>query len=116
MLQRIFTMIIGALAAVVLITLAVANRHAVRLVLDPFNPQKPVLSAEMPFYAFILGTLILGVILGGVATWMSQGKWRRTARSRTQEAVRWKAEAERMSRERDSEAAPTRKQLAIAGR
>lgn len=115
MLQRILIWIVGFLAAIALVTLAVANRHAVRLVLDPFNPQKPALSAEMPFYVFVLGTLILGVVLGGLATWMSQSKWRRTARSRTQEVVRWKAEAERLGRERDSDVG-NRKRLAIAGR
>jgi uncharacterized integral membrane protein len=113
--QRVATLIVGFIAAVLLVTLAVSNRHGVRLVLDPFNPQAPVISAELPFYAYLLGMLILGVVLGGVATWLSQSKWRRTARSRTQEAVRWKAEAERLGRERDTEVG-TRRQLAIAGR
>lgn len=115
MLQRVVTLIVSFIAAVFLVTLAVSNRHSVRLVLDPFNPQTPVISAELPFYGFLFGMLILGVILGGVATWLSQSKWRRTARSRTQEAVRWKAEAERLGRERDT-GVGARGQLAIAGR
>ena len=61
--------------------------------------------------------LIAGVVLGGFATWVSQSKWRRTARGRTQESIRWKAEAERLAREREAAAtaASPGKQLAMAG-
>jgi uncharacterized integral membrane protein len=117
-LGRIIGLIIGFIAAIFLVTLAVANRHAVKLVLDPFNQENPVLSAELPFYAYLFAMLIGGVILGGFATWMGQSKWRRTARGRTQDSIRWKAEAERLARERElaanSSAGPSR-QLAIAG-
>jgi len=103
--------VIGLLAipvGVLLITLAVANRHAVRLVLDPFRPENPVVSAVLPFYAFLFGTLIIGVIIGGIATWIAQSHWRRAARRRSQEAARWKAEADRLTRERDQSVARER--------
>jgi hypothetical protein len=112
-------------AAAILVTLAVANRHAVRLVLDPFRPDKPVLWLELPFYAYLLIALVLGVALGGTATWMTQSRWRRTARRRAQEALRWQAEADRLARERDQAALAARqrdagagagKALAVAGR
>jgi hypothetical protein len=106
----------GFAVAIVLITLAVANRHGVVMALDPFNPQRPVVSIELPFYAYLFAMLILGVAIGGFATWISQGKWRRATRTRTQEALRWKAEAERLTRERDQKVAESKKQLAIAGR
>jgi hypothetical protein len=86
--------------AIVLITLAVSNRHAVRLILDPFRPDDPVLSLLLPLYAYMFGALIIGVIIGGSAAWMTQGRWRRVARRRAQEAARWQAEADRLSRER----------------
>lgn len=105
MIGRILGLLFGFVAAVFLITLAVANRHTVTLVLDPFNPRDPVLAAELPFYAFLFGMLIVGVILGGIATWMSQSRWRRLARSRGQDAARWRAEAERLTRERDANVA-----------
>ena len=114
MIGRIAGLILGFCAAVMMVTLAVANRHAVQLVLDPFNPQRPVISAELPFYAFLFAMMILGVVMGGVATWASQGKWRRIARARTQEALRWKGEAERLMRERDATVAERKKQLALA--
>ncbi len=102
MLQRIITVLIAFPLAALLITLAVANRHDVRLVLDPFRPEQPALSVVLPFYAFLFGVLALGILAGGMAVWMSQGRWRRTARMRTQDARRWQAEADRLSRERDA--------------
>ena len=102
MISRIIGLIAGFASAVVLITLAVANRHAVSLVLDPFNPQRPVLTVELPFYAYLFAMLITGVIIGGLATWFAQGKWRRLARQKSKEALRARAEAERLVRERDA--------------
>lgn len=102
-------MLIGFVAAVFLVTLAVANRHAVRLVLDPFDPRNPVLALQLPFYAFLFAMLILGVVLGGIATWTSQARWRRMARERGQEALRWRVEAERLGRERDAAAQAVRR-------
>lgn len=113
MIKRLAGWVCAIAAAVVLITIAVANRHSVKLVLDPFNPQDPVLALYAPFFFYLLVTLIAGVIAGGIATWMSQGFWRRMARTRAQEAARWRAEAERLTRERDQGIS---KQLAIAGR
>jgi hypothetical protein len=112
---RVLGLMLGLAAAVILVSLAVANRHSVLMVLDPFNPQAPVIAIDLPLYAYLLAMLLFGVLLGGISTWISQGKWRRMARVRAQEALRWKAETERLSRERDATAA-ARKQLALAGR
>lgn len=109
MIGRIVGLLVGFVSAVFLVTLAVANRHSVRLVLDPFNPLDPVLAAELPFYAYLFAMLIIGVVLGGTATWMSQSRWRRLARARGQDAARWRAEAERLTRERDASLAAQRR-------
>lgn len=114
MLKRALWFLIAVPVAIVLVTIAVANREPVRLVLDPFRPEAPVLSLSMPFYVYLLGALTLGVVLGGLATWMTQGRWRRTARLRTQDAMRWQAEADRLSRERDSNV-EKQKRLALTG-
>jgi uncharacterized integral membrane protein len=113
--NRVLRLLIGFPIAVILIALALANRHTVRLVLDPFRPEAPVLSVDLPFYIFLLGALIVGVLLGGLATWLSQGPWRHRARMRAHEAARWQAEAERLTRERDADLS-TRKQLVAVGR
>lgn len=112
MLRRILWLLVAFPAAALLITLAIANRHSVRLVLDPFRPETPVLSLVLPFYGFLFGALLIGVLLGGAATWLSQSRWRRTARVRSSEAKRWQTEADRLMRERDAEVSARAKALA----
>ena len=81
------------------------------------RPETPVISVQLPFYAYLFGALILGVILGGVATWMNQGRWRRMAGMRSRDASRWQAEADRLARERDADVTAGRhKQLVTARR
>jgi uncharacterized integral membrane protein len=116
MLRRVLRILIALPVAVLLVTLAVANRHGVRLVLDPFRPEEPVLSLVLPFYAYLFGTLLAGILIGGLATWMTQARWRRAARRRAAEAQRWQAEADRLSRERQAQLASTGRQLAPAQR
>ena len=66
MIGRAFGLLVGLLAAVVLLALAVANRHSVKLVLDPFNHEMPVIWLDLPFYAYLFAMLIAGVILFGL--------------------------------------------------
>jgi hypothetical protein len=113
-LRRFLWLLIAIPAAIFLVTLAVSNRHAVRLVLDPFRPEAPVLSMELPFFAYLFTALLLGVILGGMATWWTQGHYRKTARVRTQDAMKWQAEHDRLARERDMQVSKS-KQLAAPG-
>ncbi len=65
---------------VVLIALAVVNRKPVELTLDPFGALDPTVGIEAPLFLLLLGAFALGLIVGGIATWFSQGKWRRMAR------------------------------------
>jgi uncharacterized integral membrane protein len=97
-----FGLIASFLAAIVLVAIAVANRHSVALVLDPFRPESPALQVVLPFYAHIIGTLIAGVLLGGFATWVSQRHWRNSSRKSGEDAKRWRSEADRLVRERDA--------------
>jgi hypothetical protein len=71
---------------VVLVALAVVNRKPALLVLDPFGGSEPRLSLEAPLFLFLLCAFALGLIVGGIATWLGQGKWRRTARAHSREA------------------------------
>lgn len=122
--KKILSLLIALPAALILISLALANRHPVRLALNPFRPEDTVLSVHGPFYVYLLGALIAGVALGGIATWFNQGRWRRTARMRSFEVRRWQSETERLVRERDDMvtagktpvASDRGKQLAMANR
>lgn len=116
MFRRILALFIAFPLGAALVAIAVSNRQSVALILDPFKPENPALSIEMPFYAYLLGALVVGVVLGGVATWMGQSRWRQTARAQGQRAARWQAEADRLAREREASAATTRTDLAIASR
>lgn len=115
MLRRLVSLLIAFPLGILLVAIAIANRHSVNLVLDPFNPETPALAVSLPFYGYLLGSLVVGVILGGMATWMGQSRWRRTARIQGQRAQRYEAEAERLTREREADVVRT-KQLAVAGR
>ncbi len=115
MLRRIAWLLVAFPAALVLVTLAVINRHEVRLVLDPFRPEAPVVSLVAPFYAYLIGALLVGVVLGGASMWFSQSRWRRSARMQGRAAARWQAEADRLTRERDAQAGTRTKQLAASG-
>jgi uncharacterized membrane protein len=58
---------------------------------------------------------VIGIVIGGLATWVTQARWRRTARRRAAEAQRWQSEADRLARERQA-AIATDRQLAPVGR
>ncbi|HVZ05743.1 LapA family protein [Hyphomicrobium sp.] len=114
MFRRILALFVAFPIGAVLIAIAVSNRQPVSLILDPFKPENPALSIALPFYLYLLGALVVGVILGGIATWLGQSRWRQTARAQGQRAARWQAEAERLTREREAAAVSTGSDLAIA--
>jgi hypothetical protein len=119
-LWRILRLFLAITAATLIVTIAIANRHTVPLILDPVS-EKPILLIERRMFEYLLAALILGVVLGGFATWLTQSHWRRSARVRAQEAMRWQAEADRLARERDQTVAAggaqsAGKALAIARR
>ncbi|HMJ27947.1 MAG TPA: LapA family protein, partial [Xanthobacteraceae bacterium] len=80
MLRKIVTAIIVVPLAAVIIAFAVANRQIVTVSFDPFTSVNPAYAATLPLFAVILVVLIAGVVVGGIAAWLRQSKWRRTAR------------------------------------
>lgn len=102
MARVLYWLVVVIPAAIFVVTLAVANRHTVNLVLDPFNPSNPAFSVPLPLFVWLFGCLFIGLLLGGFASWLKQGRWRRTARERTRDAYRWKSEADRLQRGHES--------------
>jgi lipopolysaccharide assembly LapA-like protein len=97
---------------ILLVALAVVNRTPAILVLDPFGGSEPRLSLEAPLFLPLLGAFALGLIVGGIATWLSQGKWRRTARSGAREARDLRRQTSRLEKELEGlHAAPPRVRL-----
>ena len=62
----------------------------------------PGVGVYVPLYMLCFLFLILGLLAGGAASWLTQGKWRKLARQRTMDAHRWRAEADRLTKERDA--------------
>jgi hypothetical protein len=83
----------------VLVALAVVNRKPALLILDPLGGSEPGLSLEAPLFLFLLGAFALGLVIGGIATWLGQGKWRRLAREETRQARDWRRQADRLEKE-----------------
>lgn len=79
MFRKIVTAIIVVPLAIVIVAFAVANRQAVTVSFDPFSSASPAYAATVPLFIMIFVLVILGVIIGGVAAWLRQAKWRRTA-------------------------------------
>ena len=87
--------------AVVLVLFALANRQVVVVGLDPFGLNAPWLpSFEMPLFAVVYAMLLIGVLLGGTATWLTQGRQRRERRQ-------YRKKAERLGRELDDVRRPS---------
>ena len=80
MFRKIVTAVIIVPLAVVIVAFAVTNRQTVTVSFDPFSAASPAYAATLPLFAVIFAVLIFGVLVGGIAAWLRQGKWRRTAR------------------------------------
>src|SRR5262245_55691372 len=92
MIRKIVTALVLIPLAAVLISFAVANRRTVTISFDPFDPADTALSVTVPLYVLVLALVIVGVIVGGVAAWLRQGKWRGRARRAESQARALRAE------------------------
>ena len=52
----------------------------------------------LPLFALILALVIAGVVIGGIAAWLRQGKWRRAARLAQAQARELRADIDRLKR------------------
>jgi uncharacterized integral membrane protein len=78
--RKIIAAVILVPLAVIIIAFAVANRQIVTVSLDPFSAEHPAASLTLPLFALVIVLLVLGILIGGMAAWLRQSKWRRTAR------------------------------------
>ena len=76
MLRKIVAAIVLVPLAVIILAFAVANRQSVTISFDPL----PATSVTLPVFALVILLLIAGVLIGGMASWLRQGKWRQAAR------------------------------------
>ncbi len=78
--------------AAVLVGLAIANRQPVTVSFNPFDASDPDLALSVPLYVAGFTVLIAGVVLGGFAAWLKQGKHRRTGSRLAAEVVTMRTE------------------------
>jgi uncharacterized integral membrane protein len=75
--------------AVLLVLFALANRQVVHIGFDPFGRETAILPAfDIPLFVLIYTMLIIGVLLGGLAVWLTQGRHRRERRQLRRETKR----------------------------
>ena len=98
MILRILSFLILAPLAVLLVVFCVANREAVPVSFDPIGTM-PQFAFEAPLFVLLLGGIIVGLLLGGLGTWMTQGHYRTKASNRRREIENLRHEVE-LSNER----------------
>jgi uncharacterized integral membrane protein len=80
--------------ALLIVLFSVANRGSVRISLDPISRDAPTLAYDLPLFVIVLGALALGVLFGGCASWLAQGKHRKAARHNRREVETLRSEAQ----------------------
>jgi hypothetical protein len=106
MLRKLLSLFILGPIVVLLVALCVANKDRVAVSLDPLGAAHSALVWHPRVFELSLVLLTAGVLVGGVATWLTQTKWRRAARRLERELSAARAETERLRREPAGEPAP----------
>ncbi len=97
MLRRIVGWVVLVPLCLVLVVFALANRQLVVVNFNPLVPSESLATpgVGVPLFLVLFTVLLVGVVLGGVATWFAQSHHRRDMRS-------YRRETERLSREVDA--------------
>lgn len=93
--RRFLNLFVFLPIAIVVVALSVANRGPVTFALDPLG-DPPRWSIVAPFFLFLFAAFAIGGLMAGVATWLGQAKWRRSARAERAKAQRLQQEVERL--------------------
>ena len=99
MMRKILLALVLIPLAIVIVALAVANRQPVSVSFDPFSVADPTVVLRLPLFELMFVLVIAGVIVGGSASWLRQGRWRRVAREREAELQSARNEVDRLRRE-----------------
>jgi uncharacterized integral membrane protein len=100
--RRFLTIFVLLPIAIVIVALSVANRGDVTFSLDPFGGAVEGWSASAPLYVFLFLAVAFGIIIGGVATWLRQGRWRHAARVERAHAEQLRSEVAQLRRQADA--------------
>ena len=84
--RKFFAFAILVPLAIIIVMFAVANREIITVSFDPFDSVHPALALKMPLFTLIFVLVAVGVVVGGIAAWLRQQKWRTRARRAEAEA------------------------------
>lgn len=79
--------------ALAIVLFSVANRAAVRVSLDPIS-DAPQFAYDVPLFAVVLASIAAGILIGGLASWIAQGKHRKAARRNRREVEALRSETQ----------------------
>jgi uncharacterized integral membrane protein len=82
--------------ALLAVAFAICNHGDVSVSFDPFSTDAPRYLVETPLFVVIFAVLILGVLLGGIASWIGQGRYRRAARMHRRDVERLRTDLDRL--------------------
>ena len=106
MFKRLIFIVVVLPIALLLVALAVANRQTIALNYNPIQPDFPGHQIAAPMFVFLFAVFVLGMIVGSMATWLKQSRYRRRARAKEAEAEEWRFKADK-ERERAQAMAQT---------
>lgn len=78
--RKLITAVILVPLAIIFVMFAVANREIITITLDPFDSVQPAYAFKLPLFLLIFALIAVGVLIGGLVTWLKQGRWRARAR------------------------------------
>ena len=100
---RLLKLILLAPAAFALIVFAVANRHSVKVSLDPFgSADTTALTAAAPLFVLLIGAAMFGVVCGSAASWFAHGKYRKAARASRAETAQLRTDTQMLRARQDT--------------
>ncbi len=104
MIKRVVGWVVLVPLCAVLIVFALANRQLVVVNFNPLAPADALASpgVGVPLFLVIFAVLLVGVVLGGIATWFAQGPRRREERHYRRETERLHRELEMARRAPDT--------------
>ena len=94
--KSVLRIIVFVPLALIILFFAMANRGSVRIGLDPFAPPDGGLSFEAPMFLVVLASMALGVLAGGVSSWLGHLSVRRAAKVARAEARKTRIEIEKL--------------------
>jgi uncharacterized integral membrane protein len=81
--------------AILILAFAVANLHFVTVSFDPFaTAEVSGFAITAPLFLILFLAVMIGVLAGGAATWLTQGKHRKAARESRAEAERLRGQTQ----------------------